>query len=408
MAEPTKQSAFAKLPLAIKIVLALLAVNVIYGAVLLFRSGKSTTPSSPVATPSAPVTVTPKGDTSVIEIGIAYGTEKQRWLQWCTAEFAKTPESAGIKINLIPMGSLEGAQAIVREDKRIHVWSPASALYREQFERDWNTRFGNKVILKEERLALSPMVFVTWQERYDAFITRHKEMSFATISEALQEPTGWAGIANKPEWGVFKFGHTHPGQSNSGLAALVIMGYDYHKKNTNLTLADVLDAGFQKQMNDVERGVSGMSHSTGTMMRDMVLFGPSTFDCLFVYESVVIDYLDNAAGRWGKLQVVYPKHNIWNDNPYYVLDVPWSDAKHRKAAETFLQFLMSLPAQQQALQHGFRPGNASVPTNATDSPFSKYRDSGLTADLAGTICQTPKAEVMFNLLQSWERSIGSR
>ncbi len=92
------------------------------------------------------------------------------------------------------------------------------------------------------------------------------------------------------------------------------------------------------------------------MMRDMVLRGPSTFDGLLVYESVAIDYLKSAEGRWGELRVVYPKRNMWNDNPYYVLDVPWSSADQRKAAERFLDFLLSVPVQQRSLEHGFRPG----------------------------------------------------
>src|SRR5262249_9216911 len=60
-----------------------------------------------------------------VEIGVAYGTEKQRWLEWAVYEFAKTPEGKHIKVNLIPMGSLEGAHAIISGDQRINVWSPA-------------------------------------------------------------------------------------------------------------------------------------------------------------------------------------------------------------------------------------------------------------------------------------------
>jgi hypothetical protein len=64
-----------------------------------------------------------------VEIGIAYGTEKERWLQWAVSEWEKTGEGRRIKVNLIPMGSLEGAHAILAGDQRINVWSPASATY---------------------------------------------------------------------------------------------------------------------------------------------------------------------------------------------------------------------------------------------------------------------------------------
>ncbi|MBV8968593.1 MAG: substrate-binding domain-containing protein, partial [Verrucomicrobia bacterium] len=157
----------------------------------------------------------------------------------------------------------------------------------------------------------------------------------------------------------------------------------------------------------IESGVTGLSNSTGNMMRDMVLRGPSSYDCLFVYESVVLDYLKNAEGRWGELRVIYPKLNIWNDNPYYVLDAPWSTEDQRKAAGTFLDFLMSEQIQRASLDHGFRPGNPNVPVRFGDSPFVKYESSGLKVDL-GTVCDPPKAEVITNLLALWERTRGSR
>src|SRR5262249_54413795 len=172
-------------------------------------------------------------------------------------------------------------------DKRINVWSPASGLYKDVFLQEWTIRNSNQPILREEELALSPMVFVMWAQRYDAFIAKYKELNFTTLGEALHEPGGWDAIAQKPEWGLFKFGHTHPNQSNSGLMTLVLMAYDYHKKTRGLSLKDILDPTFQGWMSGIESAVTGLSNSTGNMMRDMVLRGPSSYDALFVYESVV-------------------------------------------------------------------------------------------------------------------------
>src|SRR3974377_2154050 len=69
--------------------------------------------------------------------GLAYGAEKQRGLEWAVQEFSKTREGKRIKINLIPMGSLEGAHALLGGDQRIQVWSPASALYKDIFVEEW-------------------------------------------------------------------------------------------------------------------------------------------------------------------------------------------------------------------------------------------------------------------------------
>ena len=250
------------------------------------------------------------------------------------------------------------------------------------------------------------MVFVMWDERYQAFVKKYQNVSFRTIGQALDEKAGWEGIAGRSEWGLFKFGHTHPNQSNSGLMTLVLMAFDYHRKCRGLEMKDILDEGFQDWMRGIERGVTGLSNSTGNMMREMVLKGPSSFDALFVYESVAVDYLKNAEGRWGRLRILYPDLNMWNDNPFYVLDTPWSSAEQRRATGTFLDFLMTEPIQKQSLTHGFRPGNPSVALKSADSPFVQQASFGLRVDLT-TSCEPPGSAIIANLLASWQRA-GSR
>src|SRR5262249_48825723 len=154
---------------------------------------------------------------------------------------------------------------------------------------------------------------------------------------------------------------------------------EHSKKTKNLAAADVVDANFQTQLGTIEKAVT-LSDSTGTMMKEMVLKGPSAYDCVFAYESVAIDYVKSAAGRWGELHIVYPHLNMWNDNPYYIIDAPWTSADQRKAAEAFLDFLMSEKVQKQALVHGFRPGNPQVPVVFPDSPFTLYQRYGLRND----------------------------
>jgi Ca-activated chloride channel family protein len=213
---------------------------------------------------------------------------------------------------------------------------------------------------------------------------------------------GWGTIAGKPEWGVFKFGHTHPNQSNSGLMTLILMAYGYFGRNAGVTVTDVSTPAFQQYLARFERGVRGVSNSTGNLMQEMVAKGPSGFDALMVYESVVIDCLKGAEGKWEPLQVVYPKQNLWNENPYCILDTPWSDESHRRAAEIFLSFLMSEPIQARAFDSGFRPGNPAVRMKDPDSPFVKFAQYGLSLELP-QMCQVPSAEVIENLQQAWMR-----
>jgi Ca-activated chloride channel family protein len=372
-----------------------------YGAYWLFvqNRGKVRGPSTGT---SAKSIFSGGGEGPTAEIGIAYGTEKKNWIEWAAKEFNTTDNGKRIKINLLPMGSLEGAQALVSGDQRIQVWTPASSLYKDIFIQDWQLKYSKPPIVKEDSLALSPMVFVMWDERYQAFKTKYGELNFDTIAKALAEPGGWQTIAGKGEWGLFKFGHTNPNESNSGLMTLVLMAYGRSGKIKNLTPADVLDPKFQQELSTIEKAVS-LSSSTGTMMREMVLKGPSAYDAVFVYENLAIDYLKSAAGRWGNIHVIYPKQNLWNDNPYYVIDATWSTPDQRKAAELLLEFMMSEPVQKQALVHGFRPGNPNVPVIFPQSPFVSLQQFGLRNDI-GNICEYPKAEVINNLLAAWQRS----
>ena len=389
-----------------KVVIALFVAALLAGVVLtvvLLLPRASSEPATTAAPP--PPEVAPQPTT----VGVAYGTEKQDWLTWAASEFARTPAGQNIKIDLKPMGSLEAAHAIVKGDTGIDVWSPASSLYKDAFVRDWKAAHSDaEPIAQEAALALTPMVFVAWEQRYDAFVKHYGQMNFRTVSQAVQEKGGWETIANQPEWMFFKFSHTDPASSNSGLMTLVLMGYDYHKKHAGLDGHDVTDPAFEDWISSTEHGLSGfasgLNSSTGYLMTSMVQRGWSTYDVIFVYEAVAIDRLRQANGRWGPLKVVYPPYNMWNENPYYILDAPWSSAQQRQAARAFLDFLLSEPAQQQAMAHGFRPANVQIPTNGPDSPFVMYQNVGLRSDVPGVFCEPPKAEVIENLLLAWERS----
>ena len=81
--------------------------------------------------------------------------------------------------------------------------------------------------------------------------------------------------------------------------------------------------------------------------------------------------------------------------------------EQRRACEQFLTFLLSEPVQKQALVHGFRPGNPQVPVLFPDSPFTKFTSYGLRNTITATT-EIPKAEVVMNLLNSFQRTQAGR
>ena len=390
--------------------LTLLAIAAVFGVgrLLVNKNGSGSNPEGVshldhAAGPVSQIPALSPANPPPVEIHIAYGTEKQKWLEPATAEFAKTPAGSGIKVHLHGMGSLEGAQAVLNGPSPIpiHVWSPASSAYRDLFEQEWRVNHQNQPIIKSENLALTPMVFVMWQDRRDAYIKKYSKVSFKTLGLAMQETKGWETIAAQP-WGRFKFSHTDPGRSNSGLITLVLMAYEFAGKERGLTLEDVAQQRFLEWLRSFEQAVvrlgGVLTHSTGTLMREMVLRGPTQYDCVLVYENLAIDYFLSAREHWGELHVDYPEPNVWNEHPYYILDVPWSTQAQRAAAADFLAFLMSEPIQRRALEHGFRPGNPDISVRSADSPLVLHAEHGLQIHLP-RMCEPPRADALKQLLK---------
>lgn len=395
---------------AVRLVILGVVLACFFGAlVLVFRKGQQQADGKapPVPQPAPAGQPGPPAGGKVT-LGVAYGTEKRTWFEAAARDFMQTPAGQNVDVRLVPTGSLEAAQRIYEgKDQSIHVWSPASATYKDVFVTEWQARNGSDPILKEEPLALTPMVFVTWDDRYQPFVKKYGELTFRTIAQAMAEDGGWNAIAGQPDWGFFKFSHTHPNKSNSGLTTLLLMAHDYAGKSQGLGGAELTSADFQRFLRSIEGGLATqmaqLVDSTGNLMVDMVRFGPSRYDCICVYEATAIDQLRQAEGRWGKLRVVYPKYNFWCDNPYYVLNVPWSSPAQRDAAQRFLAYLLSEPVQARAIDHGFRPANTNVPTNGPDGPWVKYAGYGVRPDLPGQICAPPRAEVINGLLNRWQQ-----
>ncbi|MFN8497808.1 MAG: hypothetical protein U0641_08130 [Anaerolineae bacterium] len=74
-----------------------------------------------------------------------------------------------------------------------------------------------------------------------------------------------------------------------------------------------------------------------------------------------------------------------------------------EAARLFVDFLVSREAQDVALsKYGFRPVDPRVPLDDPQSPFVRYRDTGLKLALPPEI-EVPPGDVQESLLGLWQR-----
>lgn len=342
-----------------------------------------------------------------IRIGVATGKEKLRWMDSYGKKFSATPEGANIQVETIPIGSLDAFRAVVEGDRRIQVWAPASDMQEDFFLTEWKARYNTNPIVQVQNLALSPMVILVWENRYQEFIKKFKTVSFSTIAKALQEKNGWSGIANKPEWGRFKFGLSDPNRYNSGMVMLFILSHEYHRNPGELSLAQVQDKGLLQLMNVFRQYSVGMKMESNDLLEEMIAKGPSSYDMVFTYESIALRSLKEAEGRWGKARLVYPVYNFWMDNPYYVLSAPWITSQQQAAAKTFLQYLYSPRVQQELLAEGIRPANPEIPLLDPGSPFLTYKEEGIVIDIQNAMDE-PKANIVKAMLDGWAQLSGNQ
>jgi ABC-type Fe3+ transport system substrate-binding protein len=347
--------------------------------------------------------------TTTTEITVVYSTEKKDWIEATAAEFMKVhPE---LKVTLIGKGSIDAAQAILDGTLQPTVWSPADTMAMNLLSTDWQTKNHADIVAPTgddaaQPLLLTPLVFVCWEDRATVLLKASGgAISWKAISKAVTSPQGWPAIGGQGKWGFVKLGHTDPTKSNSGLEALYLMSLEYTGK-PKLSVEDLLDPKYQEFIKGIEKGVTRFEASTGTFMTDMVRFGPSKYDLAVVYESLAISELANAEGRWGKLKVYYPSTTIWSDHPIAVLQGAWVTPPQKAAARQFIAFLRSKPAQQRALEFGFRPADTSIPivTNDAKNPFTRLASEGITVQVPPA-ADAPDGTVVRNLMMMWTRVV---
>jgi Ca-activated chloride channel family protein len=308
---------------------------------------------------------------NAVLVRISYGSEKKAFLTDAIEAFhaskARTRSGKPIRIEAVAEGSAESMESILAGRNDISVWSPASSLLVDVLNDRWAERKtglggGGPLVENATPLVLSPVVVAMWEPMARALGWPQTAIGWSDIGQLATAGTGWSKYGH-PEWGAFKFGHTHPRHSNSGAIALVAATYAGAGKSRDLTAPDVdKAAGFVRR---VQAGVVHYGRSTGFFAEKMFTRGPGYLSAAVLYENLVVESaLDpRYASKPFPVVAIYPKEGtFWADHPYAILNLPQVTPEIREAAEAFRTFLLSTERQRIALQRfGFRPADPSVP-----------------------------------------------
>lgn len=302
----------------------------------------------------------------VITLTFPYGSEKKLWINDVTSDFNeeahKTRAGKTIVVNPIPMGSGTMTRELLAGRRKSHLVSPASSIFIEIANDRYPT--DTPLIGPTRSLVRSPVVIAMWKPMARALGWGHHPIGWQEVLEMVNNDEGWAKY-DFPEWGRFKFGHTHPEASNSGIIALMAQVYAATGKTEGLTVEDVRNPKTATFLKQIGKGVVHYGSSTGFFGRKMFRGGPKFIAAAVLYENMVIESYKRDPKTELPIVAIYPKEGtFWSDHPVGIVQADWVDEEHKEAAEIYIQYLLAQPRQEKALAFGFRPGDKTIPLGA--------------------------------------------
>jgi Ca-activated chloride channel family protein len=338
----------------------------------------------------------------VVKLVFIYGSEKQEWVKDVTGAFNaaqfKTPGGKVIEVEATPLGSGESIDDILEGRRAAHLTSPASGAYIEIGNAKSQRRTKTDLVGPTKNLVRSPVVIAMWKPMAKALGWGKRPIGWSDVLELTSSDKGW-GLYKKPHWGRFKFGHTHPEYSNSGLISILAEVYAAAGKTDSLTVADVRKAG--PYLEKIERGVVHYGSSTGFFGKRMFANSPQYLNAAVLYENMVVEsYLPPHKGKLGQdVVAIYPKEGtFWSDHPVGVVNRDWVTRDHRQAAKVYIDYLLQDEQQRKAIKYGFRPGVERIPLAAplaTEHGIDPKREPK-------RVMEVPSAEVMEEIIELWQ------
>lgn len=347
--------------------------------------------------PAAPETRSP----DEVQLLFSYGSEKQKWIEDVTAVFnqsgAKTSGGRHITVKAIPKGSGECIDDLISGREHDDLISPASDIFIKLGNAQSRAATGKDLIDGTQSLVVSPVVIAIWKPMAEAIGWGKKPVGWADILTLARDKKGWSRYGF-PQWGSFKFGHTHPAYSNSGILSLIAENYAAVGKVQGLTVADVQSPKTRAFVNGIENSMVHYGSSTGFFGRKLFDSGPEYLSAAVLYESMVVESYSTTKTMPFPVVALYPKEGtFWSDHPVGIVEREWVTAERRAAAQTYINYLLAEQQQKKALAYGFRPGSPEVPVGA---PIDA--DHGVDPKQPVTTLEVPSSEVIHAIQQQWD------
>ncbi len=357
-----------------------LTLLVVCGAVAasLLVGGDETTATT---TTETDFTVPENVSGDAVLVTIASSNTKQDWMNAAVEKFNSggytTADGRPIAASVSHVTSGGSKDAILAGDLQPVAWSPGDPSWVDQANEEWKAQNQTTLGLTSQACqstVYAPLGFAMWRPMAEALGWPETPIGWNTLVELAADPEGWAnpkydvkdGLGH-PEWGQFRFGHTHPQFANSGLLSMT--GFVHGVVGTNgeqLSAAQVYEA--EDAMRALEQVTSKYGRSSPNMLELMTTQGPSFLHAVAVPEADVVKFnlerqaeLDLIMDGRGFAFIFPSGGTIWADHPYCVLDnAEWVDEAEAEAGQIFFDFLMEEEQQSLAMDSYLRPLNTAI------------------------------------------------
>jgi Ca-activated chloride channel family protein len=229
----------------------------------------------------------------------------------------------------------------------------------------WNERNNKPINSQECRATIyAPLGFAMWRPMAEALGWPDTPIGWDTIVELAADPQGWASYG-RPEWGEFRFGHTHPGYANSGLLSMTAFVHGVVGTEGELDPVQVYEA--EEAMQALEQTTSKYGRQAPALLELMARQGPSFLHAAAVPESDTVRFnVERGSELQFPLAFIFPSGGtIWADHPYCVLDnADWVTEEQAEAAAIFRDYLLADEQQGLAIDNYLRPLDTGIPLHA--------------------------------------------
>jgi Ca-activated chloride channel family protein len=322
----------------------------------------------------------------------------------------------GITVNAMASGLVESRLAEASWDPAWgpspDAWSPAASTWLQLLRHDRSSHDRPDILPKEaEPVVSTPIVLAMPEPMARALGWPDAAIGWSDLLNLANHPDGW-GAKGYSEWGAFKLGKTNPNISTTGLSATVGAFVAATGTSSDLTLDTLKDTRVRDFVAGVEKSVThygdtALTFLTNLQRADDAGTALGYVGAVAVEEKSVVDYNEGnptgdleTKGRHGKPKVplvaVYPKEGTLNsDNPYAVLEAPWSDPGKQAGAKDYLAFLRE-PAQQELFTDaGFRSYDGHPGKGVGDSEY-------LRDDIGVPTLAPPSPPVLSSVRDTWK------